>query len=325
MSASNINPDFYEPAEPEWWSGRVDSETDKTQFRFHQVIKCIPVDTLNSLPQTVLLGFASDEGVKRNSGREGAAEGPQVFRKMISSLCLNPSKKEYVDVGNIFPKNGDLETAQNELGKAVAQLLALGKKPFVIGGGHETAFGHYVGIASFLAKNSPLVKLGILNIDAHFDLRPHHGIPHSGSPFLQAFEHAKAKNIDLGYFLYGINRYNNTASLFDKAKELEVKWIENQEIIRDQNQSLEQLRQFVGERDLIYLTVCMDVFNAATAPGVSAPAWNGIELTHALDVLELVKASKKLISMDVCELNPRYDQDGRTARLAGSLFAEYCE
>ena len=41
-------------------------------------------------PGTVLLGFASDEGVRRNQGRVGAAEGPQKLREMLASMAVHP-------------------------------------------------------------------------------------------------------------------------------------------------------------------------------------------------------------------------------------------
>ena len=190
------------------------------------------------------------------------------------------------------------------------------------GGGHETAFGHFSGISSFLKQNKPDAKLGILNIDAHFDLRPHNGIPHSGSPFLQAHEHAEQIDLDLKYFVYGINQDNNTKSLFNKADELGAQFCLNTEVFNNENKSLNKAQKFIKEREFIYLTICLDVFEVAIAPGVSAPAWNGLKLNDALNLIKVVKDSGKLISADICELNPEFDQHGQTAKTAGSLFSK---
>lgn len=323
MSVSGINPDFYEKPDKNWWTGRVDSVKDLAQFRYHQVVKCVPIVELKKGNEIALLGFASDVGVARNGGRVGASQGPVEFRKAIGSLCWHNTATGFTDVGNIFPKNDELNLAQKQLGESVQRLLELDKRTFVIGGGHETAFGHYLGVASFLKQNKPQAKLGILNIDAHFDLRPHNGITHSGSPFLQAHEHAAKEGMDLKYFIYGINRHNNTASLFDKADELHAQYVENTEIQQYEVSAIKKLNKFISDRDVIYLTICLDVFNYVAAPGVSAPAWNGIELHHVFKVLDLVKKTKKLLSMDVCELNPKYDEQRKTAKLAGSLFSEF--
>ncbi|MEQ9264347.1 MAG: formimidoylglutamase [Balneolaceae bacterium] len=323
MNVSNINTDFYEVTNPDEWQGRVDSVTDLDQFRYHQVVHCTDINHVKDEFELALLGFSSDEGVKRNQGRTGAAGGPAAFRKAISSLCWQGEESGFQDVGNIFVPDGRLEEAQLELGKAVHYLLGNGIKPFIIGGGHETAYGHFSGIASFLMETNPEAKLGILNIDAHFDLRPHNGIPHSGSPFLQAFEYAQQEDFDLDYFVYGINPANNTKSLFRTAEELGVGFCTNREIQDKEEESLNRVESFLRSRTHIYLTVCLDVFKASIVPGVSAPAWNGIELQHALRVFDLVKKSDKMLSMDICELNPSLDQDQKTAKLAGSLFSEW--
>jgi formiminoglutamase len=60
----------------------------------------------------------------------------------------------------------------------------------------------------------------------------------------------------------------------------------------------------------------MDGFSSAFAPGVSAPSPMGISPDIAFRIFELIASSKKLISMDVVELNPTFDQDNATARLA---------
>ncbi|MCG8372254.1 MAG: formimidoylglutamase [Balneolales bacterium] len=313
---------MYLPGNSEHWSGRVDSISDLDQFRFHQVVRCTDLNEMDGVEEIVLIGFESDEGVRRNNGRVGAAEGPDYFRSAIGNLCWQADEPGFLDVGNIFVEAENLEDAQAELGNAIQLMLSKNKTPFVIGGGHETAFGHFQGVLAYLHKIDKNSRIGILNIDAHFDLRPHNGISHSGSPFLQAHELARATGADLKYFVYGINPFNNTKTLFNKAEELGVGFCTNQEIFEEEDKSLEKLEAFIKSRTHIYLTVCLDVFEASIAPGVSAPAWNGIQFRHAKKVIELAKASGKLLSMDVCELNPGFDQDNRTARLAGMLFCE---
>lgn len=317
----NFSSKLYHPVNPKIWSGRIDSRSDFDQLRYHQVVQPLNLSNLESKNRTVLLGFPSDIGVVRNGGRVGASKGPDHFRNSIGSLCWHEDNDGFVDAGNITPENDDLETAHQELGKAVHYILESDNKPFIIGGGHETAYGHFTGIASFLKQTKPDAKLGILNIDAHFDLRPHNGVPHSGSPFLQAHEDAEQIDLDLQYFVYGINRDNNTPSLFNKAKELETQHILNIEIFNNEAESLNKVQKFLEEKDFVYLTICLDVFEAAIAPGVSAPAWNGISLNHALNLIQLVKKSDKLISADICELNPEFDPNNQTAKTAGSLFS----
>ncbi len=316
----SINSDNYIAPEKSLWKGRVDSETDRNQFRYHQVVECVDLNSEIPKDKITLLGFASDEGVKRNGGRTGAAKGPDYLRSSMGSLCWH-GDEGFCDAGNIAPTGDDLESSQDELGKTVHVLLSQANKPILIGGGHETAYGHYLGISSFLKETNPDAKLGILNIDAHFDLRPHNGSPHSGSPFLQAHEDAEEIGLDLKYFVYGINRDNNTVSLFSKAKELGTEFCKNIDIMNSEKDTLSRVEQFIDTRTHIYLTICLDVFNASIAPGVSALAWNGIDLNHALNVIDLVKKSGKMVSVDICELNPEFDQSEQTAKTTGTLLS----
>lgn len=317
-----MNDQFYRETDPKIWAGRVDGQGNPAQLRFHQIVDCISLSEGEIPSKRVMIGFASDTGVKRNQGRPGASKGPDHLRKTIGSLSWQEPEFRVSDLGNIFPGNNELEKAQRILGDQVREILRKGKKLIVIGGGHETAYGHYLGIAGYLKQTDPDARLGIVNIDAHFDLRPVEEAAHSGSPFLQAHEHAKIEKLDLKYFVYGINPDNNSAALFNKAKDLDTAYCTNREVTEQEETSLQKLKEFVNGRTHIYLTVCLDVFDASVAPGVSAPAWNGIRLNDALKVIDLIRSQDKIISADICELNPDMDIDNRTARTAGTLFSQ---
>src|SRR3546814_18713761 len=76
----------------EGWHGRVDDPGDLETFRWHQVVR--PFDNV-AMPGIALVGFASDEGVRRNHGRAGAVEGPSALRKAISNLPENNTCSVY--------------------------------------------------------------------------------------------------------------------------------------------------------------------------------------------------------------------------------------
>ena len=131
-----------------------------------------------------ILGFKSDEGVRRNKGRVGAYDGPDAFRRKLGGLAFHKNKTtQLYDFGNICVKDGDLEKGQKALGELSALLRAKGFFVFIIGGGHEIAWGHYQGIASSEHRD----KLRIINFDAHFDLRALEkpGKGSSGTPFFK--------------------------------------------------------------------------------------------------------------------------------------------
>ena len=150
--------------------------------------------------------YGCDEGVRRNGGRVGAADGPDSIKKQFGKLAASNSKElELIDVGNVVGRGADIENASNLLGSAVETILRKGYRPLLLGGGHDMAYGHYKGIRDAIGK-SPTI--GIINIDAHFDLRPNIPAMHSGSPFYQIFSEANYEN-NVSYLCLGINENNN--------------------------------------------------------------------------------------------------------------------
>ena len=105
--------------------------------------------------------------------------------------------------------------------------------------------------------------------------------------------------------------------LEENAKKLNAKYLLMEQFrLRNWEYIQEQILWFLDSVNKVYLSVDMDGFSSAFAPGVSAPSPMGFSPQIAFRVFELIAKSKKLIAMDVVELNPRFDQDQATARLA---------
>ena len=296
------------------WQGRIDPEPDSP--RWHQCIQALSMD---SQPGVVLLGFASDEGVRRNQGRLGAVNGPLAIRKALANLAWHRSDPAY-DAGDVLCADGDLEGAQARLGHNVCALLDAGHLPIVLGGGHEVAFGSWQGIAAHLGR-AVANRIGIINFDAHFDLRDPAHAHSSGTPFAQIAEQCAARGWPFAYACLGVSRASNTRALFQRAAELNVLVREDREIRETSLAAISaELQAFIAGCDAIYLTIDIDVLPACEAPGVSAPAARGVPLALLEPLLETVRDSGKLRLADLAELNPDYDIDARTAKVAARLI-----
>lgn len=304
------------------WSGRIDQEIDtQAAQRWHQNIGVYSSGCEAGL---TLLGFESDEGVRRNQGRPGAAKGPNHIRRALTNLPWN-RKAPLWDAGNITCISDNLEQAQNNYAERLCELLNDGQIVAGLGGGHEIAWGSYQGLAKHLEEHknqgdSPL-NVGIINFDAHFDLRlPEIGAS-SGTPFWQAAEHAREQNLPFNYLCLGVSQSSNTQALFNRADELGVTYRLDKEMTLLNLTTLHQeLQQFIDKVDHIYLTIDIDAFSAALAPGVSAPAPRGIPLEVVEPLLDSIKQSGKIRLFDIAETCPTYDIDGHTARLAARLI-----
>jgi len=324
---------MYRKPDKKNWRGREDTLDGKEGLRWHQKIQITSVSDSTVIPTLAahqqgfaILGFCSDEGVRRNQGRLGAAEGATVLRNHLSNLPWHfEDKITLLDAGDIFCLGEFLEDAQEDLGEVVEKLLEANQKTILLGGGHEIAYGHYLGMRKFLQQKK--ARLGIINFDAHFDMRETiDGKPSSGTPFLQIAKDLQKNDLDFNYFVLGIQRVSNTPKLFQTAEKWGVQHILSERMdFMFIEQIHEQLANFISQQDFIYVTVCLDVFSAAYAPGVSALNGLGIYPTIVADLIKFISQTGKVIAFDVAELNPKFDLDGRTSRLASNLVFSYVD
>lgn len=313
----------YLPPDPTQWQGRADAPPRCSFFQIVQMLNLLNASSLplSTMPTFALLGFRCDEGIRRNAGRIGAAEGPNALRQALAKLPVQKTNFIFYDVGNITCPDGDLEASQEALGELVALLLQHKMLPILIGGGHEIAWGHYQGIA----KVYPNKHLGIINFDSHFDMRPllPNGLGSSGTPFLQIAEAHKAHKRRFDYNCVGIQHAGNTRLLFDNAKKYQTKTILADELHQGLlEKCVDFVDRVIDQNEIVYVSLCLDVFSSAVAPGVSAIQPLGLFPWHVIPLLRQLANSGKMLSYDIAELSPRYDIDHCTSKLAANLVYE---
>lgn len=312
----------YIPPDPSQWQGRADIPPSSCFFQIMQML-----DLRTNIPENRnkrafgLLGFCCDEGVRRNLGRPGAALGPAAIREILAKLPVQKHGLLCFDAGDISCTDGDLESAQQALGEACALLLAHNIIPIVLGGGHELAFGHYQGIVKKFTKE----KLGIVNFDAHFDMRPVvNNLGSSGTPFLQIAQAHKTSGLRFDYNCIGIQRAGNIRLLFDTAKKYGVHTLLADDLHQGYTEKCATfIDRIIDENDIIYISLCLDVFAAPYAPGVSAPQPLGLTPWQIIPWVRQLAASGKVISYDIAELAPQYDLGLKTAKLAANFIYEF--
>lgn len=317
---------------PDVWQGRIDAEDGERGLRWHQLVEPWDEDSRGGV---TLLGFASDEGVRRNQGRVGAKEGPRALRRALAPLAWHgaiPQAAPLRDAGDVACDDGDLERAQRELGARVAALRSAGAFPMLLGGGHEIAWGSFQGLLPGLERDRVLDRFGIVNFDAHFDLRlpPRAGVSTSGTPFRQIHGALEARGAPFHYLCLGISPASNTAALYDAARSVKARWIEDDALAwPDLAAAFARIDEFIDGLDVLQLSVCLDAFPASAAPGVSAPAARGLPvdvgfalLGHLLRRCRHGAPEGRIRLAEVAELCPPLDPDGRTARLAGRIVYE---
>lgn len=185
-----------------------------------QVIKEL-AELAKSSAKYVLLGIPEDIGVRGNMGTGGTASLWPYALKNILNIQSNRflSGKELLVLGHIEvePLIGKpvakLREAVAELDHLVAStieaIVATGKIPIVIGGGHNNAYGNLKGSAMALKR-----PISIINVDAHADLRALEG-RHSGNGFSYALKEGHIHN----YYMLGLHENYASTHILDTIQQ----------------------------------------------------------------------------------------------------------
>lgn len=265
----------------------------------------------------VLVGFPQDEGVRRNRGRPGAAAAPAAIRHWLYRLTSCDAAKDTdlaaLDLGDVRI-TGSLEESQQALAEAIAAILTVGAVPVVIGGGHETAYGHYLG---YVLTGR---EVAIINLDAHLDVRPLlDGQGHSGSPFRQALEHPTRplrgdRYVCLGAQPFAVSR-EHRAYVEDKGGI--IRWASRSDRRHVLNALFRhECKRLSADGCSVYVTLDSDVVRQADVPGVSAPNPLGLSGDVVAACAAAIGAIAAVSSFDLVEINPSFDRDGQSARWA---------
>ncbi|MGP5546723.1 formimidoylglutamase [Psychrobacter alimentarius] len=323
------------------WTGRAEPfETDRARY-WYQLAQ--PYDQ----QYIGLVGFACDQGVRRNQGRVGAKAAPPLIRQAFAALPVISELQQRFesqlpsllgDAGDIHCHDNDglaestLEQAQIKYADKVSHIIEQGGLPIGLGGGHAIAYGSFLGFWQALKKkNGTTVSthtaptIGIINFDAHLDIRQS-DVATSGTPFRQIAEHLDAHGQPFHYCCIGVSRFSNTAALFDRAEQLGVHIISDEDCHQQTWDSLaEQIDTFISKVDVLYMTIDMDCLPSSVVPGVSAPAAYGIELSFVERAVKRIMASGKVKIADLAEINPTFDVDNRSCKVAARLLATISE
>ncbi len=267
--------------------------------------------TEGEVPRAVLIGFPSDEGVHRNGGRVGAAGAPDEIRRMLFRLTPDPERYEEsvdllehtLDLGNLALSD-DVERDQALLGETLAPLLAAGSFVIVLGGGHETSYGHFQGYVGQGAR------VAILNWDSHPDVRDlEQGLGHAGSAFRQAMldpSGACRQFVAAGLLPHVVARSH-----------LEFLAAHGARFVWQRDLSHARIDEIYGSLEgPSFVSFDLDAVDQSVAPGASSPAVGGISSELWLHAAYRAGRTRAIQSCDVVEMNPVYDRDNAAARLA---------
>jgi len=256
-------------------------------------------------PTFHLIGLPTD---CNSSFARGPAAAPAAIREALWSDRGNLAAEDGQEIGHDFllEDRGDLPLTECSaddalIRDAVSESLAAGAVPLMLGGDHAVSFPIVQAIA---AKHGLLT---ILHFDAHPDLYDDFaGNPRShASPFARIMEAGLAKRlVQLG--IRTLNRHCR-----EQAERFGV------EILPMADFSPDKVPVLEGP---LYISIDLDGIDPSESPGVSHPEPGGLTVREVLSALR--RQTAQIVGADIVELNPRFDQNQRTAILAATLVRE---
>jgi len=259
------------------------------------------------------LVFAGLSDDSQSSYRRGSAQAPQRIRSAYDGNCYNSTTESGVDLAGTIADLSDLpfksswELTARSYQEFAARLFQTRKIPFFAGGDHAVT----VPIIAALKEIGEPVHL--IQIDAHPDLY----FDYEGNRDSHACTISRALEMShvASVTQLGIRTLNAT-----QMPQLE-RYRERLHIFlaRDLLGELPRLSHIPNGAP-VYMTVDLDGFDPAFAPGISHPVPAGLTPRQVLNFIQ--KAHWKLIGMDVVEFNPGLDVNDQTAILAARVLHE---
>lgn len=268
--------------------------------------------------KVVIIGYPEERGVERNKGIIGTSKAPDIIRKYLYRLNANDARQRLgikkgslIDAGNV-KIGSSLEESQENLGKVIAHFIESQYFVLVLGGGHETAFGHFLGHQRL---NMPL---SVINIDAHSDVRPllNNTQGHSGSPFRQMLEYPDSILQGENLVQFGLQGYCNSVFAIDYlySHKVNIVWFED---IAHQDISVSffnALRQLDSKQNL-YVSIDIDSITGVEFPATSASPAQGFSVHQFYQCCTLLAHLHQLKSLDFVEYNPEKDIHDQSAKV----------
>ncbi len=252
------------------------------------------------------------------SYRPGARFAPDSVRQAAAALESNSFflRDLYLedaapyDEGDVAVSIGDVAETLTRIEAAVAEVASHGI-PILIGGEHTITLGAYKALSS--------KKPCMVVFDAHLDFRDDYlGLKVGHATFMRRLIESRQppKIVYLGVRAFS----KEEAEAVRKLPYITIRGPQDFISLGPVNVASSVVSE-LRACDSVYISVDMDVFDTAYAPGVGNPEPLGLTPLDVLSVINKI-VDERLVGADVVEVSPTYDPSGVTSSLAAKVILE---
>jgi len=284
----------------------------------------------------VVLGLPEDVGVFANYGKSGASNVWEVVIKFL----LNTQNNQFIDSNKVLilghldfrdeqeivsnldqSKKNDIQKARKIVSQidehvtnSIYQIIKSGKKPIIIGGGHNNAYGNIKGTS--LALNTPI---NAINFDAHTDFRLEEG-RHSGN----GFKYAHSEGFLNNYFIFGLHENYTSQAIIDSMDELKTVDYNTFESIAIRKElkfkaEMKRALEFVAKNPFGVEIDCDAIQNIPS----SAMSPSGYSVNQARLFVNHFAKHKNASYLHICEAAPTKKTKSQVGKLISYLLTDF--
>ena len=287
-----------------------------------------------SSAQYVVFGIAEDYGVRANYGRRGTANAWDAFLRAFVNVQENEyNQGEHIlllGYISVIPKDIKYRTPKPIIGDLVKRIdkivahivktiVAAGKVPIIIGGGHNNAYGNITGTSQALGY-----PINVMNMDAHTDLRTT-DYRHSGNGFSYALSLDAPEEATLDkYSVFGLHKNYTPQYIFDLFKKhqdrlqyhlLEDTWEEDTTITKQ----FEEALPFVSQKAFGLELDCDAITNFPS----SARTPSGLYINHVRQFIMSAASQKECCYFHICEASPGRKKAGQVGKAISYFVTDF--
>ena len=272
-----------------------------------------------------LVGLPLDFGTVLEGGRAGAAGAPDAIRRELRryhktynlehGVSLNNLR--IADAGNLDLRHADYARNHDLIREQLGQLLRQYPRVLVLGGSHDGTYSTVRGLCD--AHDG--VPVGGINLDAHADVKDKPDLS-SGTPFGRLLR----EGILAGprFTEIGLHSNLNTREDIDFLHQQQAHIVPLAHVQKDGMAIyLSRALSRATNAGAAFVSFDMDGCAEAYAPAVSAPSADGFTPRQAVEAAFLAGQNEAVRLFEVAELNPLFDRDNQTARLAATIITAY--
>lgn len=306
----------------------------------------IPESILGLKAKYVILGIPEDIGVQANYGKAGTSTAWMSFLQSFLNIQSNDfltgeqiaviGHFDFGDIQYLIDKNAHDEeekveayrhavnSIDEEVEGMIKLIVAAGKIPIVIGGGHNNAYPLIKGAAKGLhqAQKLPIPQINCINLDAHTDYRPSEG-RHSGN----GFRYAEDDGFLQKYCVIGVHEnYLPQNVWMDIVNNPFIDFISFEDIFIHEKRNFRQAVSHAIEfTDDNYTGIELDLDSLENFLS-SAATPSGVSDMHARQFVNLCAAHAKACYLHICEGASRMvngEDDVLTGKMIGYLVSDF--